>query len=116
MRGATKTYFREKHCFLKKGVEIRAFDGNVFDACRSITRASGRGLVPGEIKSFLGHVVWHRAYRRVPFGGFMYKSPRVTLTGCKGVSQGVTRAYSAICKEKREGYITGWAEALEILR
>jgi hypothetical protein len=31
---------------------------NVFDACRSITRASGRGLGPGKMKieSFLGPV------------------------------------------------------------
>ncbi len=64
-----------------------------------------RGQVGGgwalEIKSFLGPVKWHRADRRVPFGAqiqyhyirgciyrrcigsFMYKSPWVTLTGCK---------------------------------
>ncbi len=27
LRGLTKEYFREKHCFLKKGVEIWSFDG-----------------------------------------------------------------------------------------
>jgi hypothetical protein len=47
---------------------------NVFDACRSITRESGRGLDP---------VKWHRADRRVPFGA---QKTWVTLTGCKGVS------------------------------
>jgi hypothetical protein len=38
---------------------------NVFDACRSITTASGWAL---EIESFLGPVKRHRADRRVPFG------------------------------------------------
>jgi hypothetical protein len=37
---------------------------NVFDACKSITRASGRGLSPGN----LGPVKWHQTDRRVPFG------------------------------------------------
>ncbi len=41
---------------------------NVFGACISITRGSGRGLGPG-ILEFLGSVKWHRADRRVPFGG-----------------------------------------------
>ncbi len=40
---------------------------NVFDACRYITWASGKGLGPGNGK-FLGPVKWHRAVRRVPFG------------------------------------------------
>ncbi len=40
---------------------------NVFDACRSIKRARGRGLGPGN-REFLGPVKWHRAYRRVPLG------------------------------------------------
>ncbi len=40
---------------------------NVFDACRYITRASGRGLGPGNWE-FLGPVKWHRADRRVPLG------------------------------------------------
>jgi hypothetical protein len=40
---------------------------NVFDACRTITRASGMGLGPGN-QDFLGSVKWHRAIRRVPFG------------------------------------------------
>jgi hypothetical protein len=46
---------------------------NVFDACRSIKRASGRGLGPGNRK-FLGPVKWHRDDRRVPFGfvGWMW--------------------------------------------
>jgi hypothetical protein len=30
LRGLTKEYLREKHCFLKKGVEIWAFDGISF--------------------------------------------------------------------------------------
>jgi hypothetical protein len=29
-RGAYQEYFREKHCFLKKGVEIWAYDGKYF--------------------------------------------------------------------------------------
>jgi hypothetical protein len=33
----------------------------------SITRASGRGLGPGNIETFLGPVKWRRANRRVPF-------------------------------------------------
>jgi hypothetical protein len=37
---------------------------NVFDACRSIKRASGRGLGPGN-GEFLGPVKWPRADRRV---------------------------------------------------
>jgi hypothetical protein len=40
---------------------------NVFDACRTITRASERGWSL-EIETFLGSVKWHRAVRRVPFG------------------------------------------------
>ncbi len=40
---------------------------NAFDAGKSITRASGRGLGPGN-RDFLGPVKWHRAVRRVPFG------------------------------------------------
>ncbi len=36
----------------------------VFDACRSIKRASGRGLGPGN-GEFLGPVKWPRADRRV---------------------------------------------------
>jgi hypothetical protein len=40
---------------------------NVFDACIAITRASGRGLGPGN-REFLGPVKWHRADRRVTFG------------------------------------------------
>ncbi len=40
---------------------------NAFDACRSITRASGRGLGLGN-QTFLGPEKWHRAVRRVPFG------------------------------------------------
>jgi hypothetical protein len=40
---------------------------NVFDACRSLTWTSGRGLGP---------VKWHRADRRVPFG------PQKTRTNC----------------------------------
>ncbi len=38
---------------------------NVLDACRSITRASGRGLGPGN-QDFLGPVKWHGAIRQVP--------------------------------------------------
>jgi hypothetical protein len=41
---------------------------NVYDACISITRGSGRGWAL-EFSSFLGPVKWHRADRRVPFGG-----------------------------------------------
>jgi hypothetical protein len=53
---------------------------NVFDACRYITRASGRGLGPLEIKRFLGTVKWHRADRGVPFWaqktqGFQGRTP-----------------------------------------
>jgi hypothetical protein len=40
---------------------------NVFDACRSITRASRRGLGPGN-RELLGPVKWLQADRRVPFG------------------------------------------------
>jgi hypothetical protein len=36
-----------------------------FDAGKSITRASVRGLVPGNL-DLLGK--WHRAARRIPFG------------------------------------------------
>jgi hypothetical protein len=38
---------------------------NAFVAGKSITRASGRGLGPGNQDFF---VKWHRAVRRVPFG------------------------------------------------
>jgi hypothetical protein len=41
---------------------------NVFDACRYITMASGRGLGPLEIKSFLGTVKWHRVIGECHFG------------------------------------------------
>jgi hypothetical protein len=37
---------------------------NAFDARKSITKRSGRGL---EIKTFLGPVKWQQAVRRVPF-------------------------------------------------
>ncbi len=40
---------------------------NVLDACKYITRGSGRGWTL-EFSSFLGPVKWHRADRRVPFG------------------------------------------------
>ncbi len=38
-----------------------------FDAGKSITRASGWGLGPGN-RDFLGPVKWHQAVGRVPFG------------------------------------------------
>jgi hypothetical protein len=40
---------------------------NDFDAAASITRASERGLGPGN-RDFIGPVKWHRADRRLPFG------------------------------------------------
>jgi hypothetical protein len=40
---------------------------NAFDGSRSITRASGRGLGPGN-REFLGPVKWHRADREVASG------------------------------------------------
>jgi hypothetical protein len=73
-------------------------------------RTSGRVWGHGN-QEFLGPVKWHRASAKKPpptcpsngsacinnhyvqgrlnhrcIGSFMYKSPRVTLTGCKGVS------------------------------
>ncbi len=47
---------------------------NVFDACRYITRASGRGLRSGN-ESFLGSVKWHRADRRVGGIGYFFLFP-----------------------------------------
>jgi hypothetical protein len=51
----------------------------------SITRASGRGLGPGN-REFLGPVKWHRADRRVPFGaqktrGYYYLPRQLLLDG-----------------------------------
>ncbi len=59
---------------------------NVLDACISITRASGRGLSPGN-EGFLGPVKWHRADRRVPFGAQRAQKTR----DCGGRGLGQTR-------------------------
>jgi hypothetical protein len=49
------------------GIFMRGPIRNAFDAGKSITRASGRGLGL-EIETFLGPVKWHPAVRRLPFG------------------------------------------------
>jgi hypothetical protein len=53
---------------------------NVFDACRSIARAVGRGWAL-ESESFLGPVQWHRVDRRVPFHG----GPKAVMRALKNV-------------------------------
>jgi hypothetical protein len=100
---------------------------NVFDACRSITGASGKGMGPGNRELFgpcemaSSHYECHLGPKKVKIsraqppptcpsngsasitnhyvqgrinhrciGRLMYKSPRVTLTGCNGVLREVS--------------------------
>ncbi len=59
---------------------------NVLDACISITRASGRGLGPGNRELFGPKLINHWC-----IGGFMYKSPQGRFQGpyCGGVGEQV---------------------------
>jgi hypothetical protein len=53
---------------------------NIFDACRSITKASGRGLGPGN-RDFFGPKKWQRE-KRVPFGPKKVGQQKHYMQGC----------------------------------